>query len=96
MVVANLLPRSCWWQQIGWSYCAASWSWTFSLVAWCNTKEKGHFVRNTLSCSWCNLVRWGVTAAMPMVGGLTLALPILIFFFSLVFSRLHFGVTFRD
>jgi len=29
-----LLPR-CWRQQIGWSYCAASQ--TFSLVAWRNT-----------------------------------------------------------
>ena len=36
-VMSILLPR-CWRQQISWSYCATSW--TFSLVAWRNTKKK--------------------------------------------------------
>ena len=58
-------------------------------------KRKGHFVKNTLCCSL--MVQWlSVTAAMPMVGGSTLALLLtFIYFFSLFFFRLDLGVTFR-
>jgi len=42
-VVSTLVPRF-WRQQIGWSYCAASWR--FSLVAWRNLNKKV-----SLSCS---------------------------------------------
>jgi len=53
-LVSILLPR-CWWQQISWSYCAASR--TFGLVAWHNTKKNKKVTwsgTQTLSCSWCN------------------------------------------
>ena len=45
-------------------------------------------------CRACG-VMFGVTAAMPMVGSSTLALPTFISFLSLLFSRLCLGVTFR-
>jgi len=44
--VVSMLPPRCWRQQIGWSYCAASR--TFSLVAWRNIKK-----RVTLSGTRC-------------------------------------------
>ena len=36
-----------------------------------------------------------IAPMMPMIGGLTLALPTFILFFSLLLSRLRLGVTFR-
>ena len=45
--VMSILPPRFWRQLIGWSYDATSRR--FSLVAW-----RGHFVRKTPSCSWCN------------------------------------------
>ena len=55
-------------------------------------QEKGHFVRKTLSCSWCNSC---VTAAMPMVFGSTLTLLTFVLFFFFAFCRLGLHVTFR-
>ena len=42
--VVSILPPIFWWQQIGLSYCAASWK--FGLVAWCNSNKKVSL--------WCN------------------------------------------
>jgi len=57
-----LLPR-CWRQQIGWSYCAASQ--TFSLVAWRNTKKKVTLSGTrcpargvTVKCHGCYAIGW--------------------------------------
>jgi len=40
-------------QQIGWSYCLCRQS-IIQSRGLTQYKEKGHFVRKTLSCSWCN------------------------------------------
>ena len=45
---------------------------------------KGHFVKKTSSCSWCNGC---VTAAMPMVFDSTLTLLIFTYFFFFAFFQ---------
>jgi len=47
-------------------------------------QEKGHFVRKTSPCSWCNSC---VTAAMPIVFGSTLTLPTFVLLFFLCFFQ---------
>jgi len=49
--------------------------------------EKGHFVRKTPSCSWCNSYpSCVIMAAMPMVFSSTLSLPTFTVFFLCFFS----------
>jgi len=48
----SILPAIFWRQQISWSYCALT-----AKIRACGMtqyQEKGHFVRKTPSCLWCN------------------------------------------
>jgi len=82
----SIFPAIFWRQQIGWSYCASSRR--FGLMSWRNTMEKV-----TLSAKRCPARGVMVRCYGYDANGLTLALSTFIFFSSLLFSRLRFGVT---
>jgi len=81
----SILLAIFWWQQIGWSYCAGSWS--FGLVAWRNTKKKV-----TLSEKHCPVRGAMVRSYSCYANGLRCDSRLPDFhFFSLLFSRFRLG-----